>query len=91
MPRRSAAAPGYTGRHWDAKREEAPSRLPWHNPDSEAFLRYFQPSPDSRFYAGVDLHARSLFLVVLDRVGPPSPHVCWVRLVRGVRSRVCCR
>jgi len=48
--------------------EEAPSRLPWHHPDSEAFLRYFQPSPDSRFYAGIDWHARSLFLVVLDRV-----------------------
>jgi transposase len=32
-------------------------------------MRYFQPSPDSRFYAGVDLHARSLFLVVLDRDG----------------------
>jgi transposase len=29
-------------------------------------MRSFQPPADSRFYAGVDLHARSLFLVVLD-------------------------
>ena len=27
-------------------------------------MRFFQPSSDTRFYAGVDLHARSLFLVV---------------------------
>jgi transposase len=32
-------------------------------------MRYFQPPADTRFYAGVDLHARSLFLVVLDRDG----------------------
>ena len=32
-------------------------------------MRYFQPPADVRFYAGVDLHARSLFLVVLDRDG----------------------
>ena len=32
-------------------------------------MRYFQPPPETRFYAGVDLHARSLFLVVLDRDG----------------------
>jgi transposase len=32
-------------------------------------MRYFQPPPDTRFYAGVDLHARSLFLVVLDHQG----------------------
>jgi len=34
-------------------------------------MRYFQPPADTRFYAGVDLHARSLFLVILDRVPPP--------------------
>jgi transposase len=49
--------------------EEAPSRLPSHHPDPEAFLRCFQPAPDTRFYAGVDLHARSLFLAVLDHDG----------------------
>src|SRR6266511_3954597 len=49
--------------------EEAPSRLPSHHPDSEAFMRYFQPPADTRFYAGVDLHARSLFLSILDRDG----------------------
>src|SRR5262245_8037657 len=49
--------------------EGAPSRLPWHPPDPEAFMRFFQPPPETRFYAGVDLHARSLFLVVLDRDG----------------------
>jgi transposase len=34
-------------------------------------MRYFQPPADARFYAGVDLHARSLFLAVLDRDGQP--------------------
>jgi transposase len=32
-------------------------------------MRYFQPPADSRFYAGIDLHARSLFLCILDRDG----------------------
>ena len=32
-------------------------------------MRCFQPAPDTRFYAGVDLHARSLFLCILDRDG----------------------
>jgi RNA polymerase sigma-70 factor (ECF subfamily) len=32
-------------------------------------MRYFQPASDTRFYAGVDLHASSLFLVVLDYIG----------------------
>jgi transposase len=32
-------------------------------------MRFFQPPADTRFYAGVDLHARSLFLSVLDRDG----------------------
>jgi transposase len=49
--------------------EEAPSRLPSHQPEPEAFMRYFTPAPDTRFYAGVDLHARSLYLVVLDHDG----------------------
>src|SRR5438105_2810152 len=36
----------------------------------EAFtMRSFQPPADTRFYAGVDLHARALFLVVLDHDG----------------------
>src|SRR6516162_6160064 len=48
--------------------EGAPSRLPSH-PQPEAFMRYFQPPADARFYAGVDLYARSLFLVILDRDG----------------------
>jgi transposase len=50
--------------------EEAPSRLLSHHPQPEAFtMRFFQPPADSRFYAGVDLHARSLFLSILDREG----------------------
>src|SRR5215470_8314126 len=50
--------------------EGAPSRLPSHHPVPEAFpMRCFQPPADARFYAGVDLHARSLFLTVLDRDG----------------------
>jgi transposase len=32
-------------------------------------MRYFQPPAGTRFYAGVDLHARALFLVVLDAAG----------------------
>src|SRR6266540_1503690 len=32
-------------------------------------MRYFQPPADTLFYAGVDLHARSLFLSILDRDG----------------------
>ena len=32
-------------------------------------MRYFQPPAAVRFYAGVDLHARALFLVVLDADG----------------------
>jgi transposase len=36
----------------------------------EAFtMRSFQPPATTRFYAGVDLHARALFLVILDRDG----------------------
>src|SRR5262249_27401813 len=39
-------------------------------PVPEAFtMRCFQPPTGTRFYAGVDLHARSLFLCVLDRDG----------------------
>src|SRR5262249_36917803 len=36
---------------------------------TEVFMRYFQPPADTRFYAGVDLHASSLFLVILDQQG----------------------
>jgi hypothetical protein len=32
-------------------------------------MRYFPPPANTRFYAGVDLRARSLFLVVLDQQG----------------------
>ena len=32
-------------------------------------MRYFQPPANTRFYAGVDLHARSLFVVILDPSG----------------------
>jgi transposase len=38
-------------------------------PNPEAFMRSFQPPADTRFSAGVDLHARSLYLVVLDTDG----------------------
>src|SRR5262245_45300660 len=49
--------------------EAAPSRLHRTSP-SEAFtMRSFPPPADARFYAGVDLHARTLFLVVLDHDG----------------------
>jgi transposase len=32
-------------------------------------MRFFTPPPDARFYAGIDLHARSLLLAVLGRDG----------------------
>jgi transposase len=32
-------------------------------------MRTFLPPPDTRFYAGADLHARTLYLCVLDRDG----------------------
>ena len=56
-------------------------------------MRYFQPPADTRFYAGVDLHARSLFLVVLDRDGqerfsrnlPAAPEP-FLRAVRPFRD-----
>lgn len=32
-------------------------------------MRTFQPPADTRFYAGVDLHARAAFLVILDHHG----------------------
>ena len=45
----------------------------WHvaaPPYPEAFtMRCFTPPAGTRFYAGVDLHARALFLVVLDADG----------------------
>jgi transposase len=42
----------------------------------EAFtMRSFTPPADTRFYAGIDLHARALFLVILDRDG----HTCFAR------------
>ena len=78
--------------------ELAPSRL-HHVPTSEVFsMRSFQPPADTRFYAGVDLHARTLFTYVLDhrrrpegvpRRHPPVPQGRGRRLrvhVRLVRS-----
>src|SRR5919197_131470 len=47
----------------------APSRLPSHLSTEAFVMRTFQPPADTRFYAGIDLHARSLYLVVLDRDG----------------------
>src|SRR3954470_9586397 len=38
-------------------------------PTGGLLMRYFQPPTDTRFYAGVDPHARSLFLCALDRDG----------------------
>jgi hypothetical protein len=41
-----------------------------HPTTQEAFtMRTFTPPTGTRFYAGVDLHARALFLVVLDADG----------------------
>jgi hypothetical protein len=38
-------------------------------------MRYYQPPTDTRFYAGLELHARSLFLVILDHTG----QTCYAR------------
>ena len=43
-------------------------------------MRTFTPPADTRFYAGVDLHARSLFLVILDADGQ-------TRFARNLRLR----
>jgi transposase len=49
--------------------EMAPSRLPRIS-FLEAFtMRTFTPPATTRFYAGADLHARALFVVILDRDG----------------------
>ena len=55
---------------------------PFAPPEPEAFtMRYFQPPASTRFYAGVLLHARSLFLAGPGRRSPPD---CWVWLVFGL-------
>ena len=47
-----------------------PAASPSHHPEPEAFtMRCFQPPAGTRFYAGVDLHARAIFVVVLDHGG----------------------
>jgi hypothetical protein len=58
----------------------------------EACRHTFQPPATPRFYAGVDLHARSLYLVVLDQAGQvcfgrnlpaaPEPFLCAVQPFR---------
>jgi transposase len=60
--------------------EMAPSRLPTHLSPEAFTMRSFQPPPNTRFYAGVDLHAKSLFLVVLDHDGQ-------VRFARNLPAR----
>jgi hypothetical protein len=40
-----------------------------HQPQEAFTMRTFTPPADTRFYAGVDLHARTLFLVILDGDG----------------------
>jgi hypothetical protein len=43
--------------------------LPSPQPQEAFTMRCFTPPAGTRFYAGVDLHARALFLVVLDHDG----------------------
>jgi hypothetical protein len=57
-------------------------------------MRFFQAPANVRFYAGVDLHARSLF----SRPGPGSGAAgvrmrvgCGSSLALGAKSRVCLR
>jgi transposase len=56
-------------------------------------MRYFQPPAATRFYAGVDLHARSLFLCLLDRDGEercarnlPAAPAPFLKAVQPVRD-----
>src|SRR5262249_9420083 len=49
--------------------EEAPSRLLSHHLHRRPSMRCFQPPADTRFYAGIDLHASPLSLAVLARDG----------------------
>jgi hypothetical protein len=46
-----------------------------HQPQEAFTMRTFTPPADTRFYAGIDLHARILFLVILDGDG----QVCFAR------------
>jgi hypothetical protein len=60
-------------------------------------MRSFTPPADTRFYAGVDLHARTLFLVVIDSRGrtlfasnlpaAPEPFLCAVAVSNGRGAR----
>ena len=52
-------------------------------------MRCFQPPADVRFYAGVDLHARSLFLCVLDRDGQEPLRPQPARRPRSPSSKPC--
>ena len=49
--------------------EEAPSRLPSRTRTGGLHHALLPTPRRRRFYAGVDLHARSLFLSILDRDG----------------------
>jgi hypothetical protein len=58
-------------------------------------MRSFTPPAGTRFYAGVDLHVRALFLVILDRDGkivfarnmPAAPEP-FLRAVAPFRDRL---
>ena len=58
-------------------------------------MRTFTPPAETRFYAGADLHARTLFLVILDRDGkvvfarnlPANPDA-FLRAVAPFRDRL---
>jgi transposase len=56
-------------------------------------MRFFQPPPATRFYAGCDLHARTLFLAVLDHDGQerlarnlPAAPASFLRAVQPFRE-----
>src|SRR5262245_38916330 len=75
--------------------EESTQRPPPEPCHSEAFMRYFQPPADTRFYAGVDLHARSLFLVGLDQHGQiryarnlPAPPASFRKVIAPFRDEL---
>src|SRR5262245_13048304 len=48
---------------------ELARRRPLHLQTETFTMRTFTPPADTRFYAGVDLHARAAFVVILDRRG----------------------
>src|SRR5829696_9001971 len=70
MPRRSGAAPGYSS--WPLRSGYAGGYQRPTPQSSETMMRFY--NQQHRFYCGVDLHARTLSLCILDAAGAVVHH-----------------